>query len=71
MADSSPSIEERELVAGRASFGCLSNISKIGNMSIETKIRMGNIMVRPVASFGCQIWGANFLELNKALHCCL
>ena len=25
MADSSPSIEERELVAGRASFGCLSN----------------------------------------------
>ena len=68
MADSSPSIEERELVAG---IGCLSNISKMGNMSIETKIRMGNIMIRPVASFGCQIWGANFLELNKALHCCL
>ena len=28
-------------------------------------------MIRPVASFGCQIWGANFLELNKGLHCCL
>ena len=57
----SPSIEERELVAG---IGCLSNISKMGNMSIETKIRMGNIMIRPVASFGCQIWGSNFLELK-------
>ena len=43
MADSSPSIEERELVAGRDSFGCLSNINIIGNMSIETKIRMGTL----------------------------
>ena len=71
MADSSPSIEEREQVAGRASFDCLSNISKMRNMSIETKIRMGNIMIRPVAFLGCQIWEVNFLELNKGLHCCL
>ena len=40
-------------------------------MSIETKIRMGNIIIRPVACFGCQIWGANLLELKKGLHCYL
>ena len=35
--------------------------------SPEIKIRLGNLLIRPVASFGCQIWGVNFLDLKKGV----
>ena len=36
-------------------------------LSPELKIRLGNLLIRPVASFGCQIWGVNFLDLKKGV----
>ena len=35
--------------------------------SPELKIRLGNLLIRPVASFVCQIWGVNFLDLGKGV----
>ena len=39
----------------------------ITGLSPELKIRLGNLLIRPVASFGCQIWGVNFnfLDINN------
>ena len=28
---------------------------------------LGNLLIKPVASFGCQIWGVNFLDLGKGV----
>ena len=36
-------------------------ISNMGGLSPELKLRLGDLLIRPVASFGCQIWGVNFL----------
>ena len=36
-------------------------------MSPELKLRLGDLIIRPVASFGCQIWGVNFLDLGKGV----
>ena len=42
------------------------------NMSINIPLLLqGLIMIRHVASFGCKMWGVNYVELNKGLHCCL
>ena len=36
-------------------------------LSPELKIWLGDLLNRPVASFGCQIWGVNFLDLGKGV----
>ena len=39
----------------------------MGGLSPELKLRLGDLLIRPVASFGCQIWGVNFLDLSKGV----
>ena len=42
-------------------------MNKFTGLSPEIKIRLGNLLIRPVASFGCQIWGVNFLDIKKGV----
>ena len=42
-------------------------MNNITGSSPELKIRLGNLLIRPVASFGCQIWGGNFLDIKKGV----
>ena len=42
-------------------------ISNMGGLSPELKLRLGDLLIMPVASFGCQIWGVNFLDLSKGV----
>ena len=58
----SPNVENLVLVAERARFAVQNRINNIAGLSPELKIRLGNLLIRPVASFGCQIWGVNFLD---------
>ena len=44
-----------------------NRISNMGGLSPELKLRLGDLLIRPVASFGCQIWGVNFLDLGKGV----
>ena len=44
-----------------------NRISNMGGLSPELKLRLGDLLIRPVASFGCQIWGVNFLDLCKGV----
>ena len=39
----------------------------MGGLSPELKLRLGDLLIRPVASFGCHIWGVNFLDLSKGV----
>ena len=70
----SPNVENLALAAERARFAVQNRINNIAgfrpifiNSSPELKIRLGNLLIRPVASFGCQIWGVNFLDLKKGV----
>ena len=39
----------------------------MGGLSPELELRLGDLLIRPVASFSCQIWGVNFLDLGKGV----
>ena len=39
-------------------------MNNITGLSPELKIRLGNLLIRPVASFG---WGDNFLDIKKGV----
>ena len=62
----SPNIENLALAAERARFAVQNRINNITGLSPEIKIRLGNLLIRPVASFGCQIC-VNFLDLKKGV----
>ena len=63
----SPNVENLALAAERERFAVQNRINNITRLSPEIKIRLGNLLIRPVASFGCQIWGVNFLDLKKGV----
>ena len=63
----SPNIENLALAAERARFAVQNRMNKFTGLSPEIKIRLGNLLIRPVASFGCQIWGVNFLDIKKGV----
>ena len=63
----SPSVEHLIVAAERTRFAVQNRLRNISCLSPELKIRLGNLLIRPVASFGCQIWGVNFLELGKGV----
>ena len=44
-----------------------NRISNMGGLSPELKLRLGDLLIRPVASFGCQIWGVTFLDISKGV----
>ena len=60
-------IENLALAAERARFAVQNPMNKFTGLSPEIKIRLGNLLIRPVASFGCQIWGVNFLDIKKGV----
>ena len=41
-----------------------NRVNNITGLSPELKIRLGNLLIRPVASFG---WGDNFLDIKKGV----
>ena len=55
------------VAAERTRFAVHNRLRNISCLSPELKIRFGNLLIRPVASFGCQIWGVNFLDLGKGV----
>ena len=63
----SPSVEHLIITAERTRHAVQNRISNMGGLSPELKLRLGNLLIRPVASFGCQIWGVNFLDLSKGV----
>ena len=63
----SPNVENLVLAAERARFAVQNRINNIAGLSPELKIRLGHLLIRPVASFGCQIWGVNFLDIKKGV----
>ena len=62
-----PSVEHLIVAAERTRFAVQNRLRNISCLSPELKIRLGNLLIRPVASFGCQIWGVNFLDLGKGV----
>ena len=50
-----------KITAERTRHAVQNRISNMGGLSPELKLRLGDLLIRPVASFGCQIWGVNFL----------
>ena len=62
----SPNVEKIALAAERARFAVHNRMNNIAGLSPELKIRLG-ILIRTVASFGCQIWGVHFLYLKKGV----
>ena len=63
----STNVENLALAAERARFAVQNRINNIAGLSPELKIRLGNLLIRPVASFGCQIWRVNFPDLKKGV----
>ena len=63
----SPNVEHLIVAAERSRFAVQNRLRNISCISPELKIRLGNLLIRPVASFGCQIWGVNFLDLGKGV----
>ena len=54
------------IAAERTRHAVQNRISNMGGLSPELKLRLGDLLIRPV-SFVCQIWGVNFLDLCKVL----
>ena len=52
----SPSVEHIIVDAECTSFAVQNRLRNISCLSPELKTRLGNLLIRPVASFGCQIW---------------
>ena len=46
-------------------FAVQNRMNNITGLSPE--LRLGNSLIRLVASFGCQIWGVNFLDIKKGV----
>ena len=63
----SPSVEHLIVAAERTRFVVQNRLRNISCLSPELKIRLGNLLIRPVASFDCQIWGVNFLDMGKGV----
>ena len=63
----SPNVEILVRAAEWARFAVQNRINNITGLSPEIKIRLGNLLIRPVAFFGCQIWEVNFLDLKKGV----
>ena len=40
----------------------------MGNIVPELMVRLGNIMIRPIVLFACQIWGVNLMGIKKGLN---
>ena len=64
----SPGFEHLLEKAGRASFAVQGKIKKMGNIVPELMVRLGNIMIRPIVLFACQIWGVNLMDIKKGLN---
>ena len=52
---SSPGFDHLLEKAGQASFAVQGKIKKMGNIVPEFMVRLGNIMIRPIVLFACQI----------------
>ena len=63
----SPSVEHLIVAAERTQFAVQNRINYMRCLNPEIKIRLSDLLIRPVASFGCQIWGVNFLDLGKGV----
>ena len=63
----SPNIEILALAEERARLAVQNRMNNITGLSPELQIKLGNLLIRPVASFGCQIWGVNFLDIKKGV----
>ena len=55
------------IAAERTRHAVQNRISNMGGLSPELKLRLGDLLIRPVASFGHQIWGVNFLDISKGV----
>ena len=53
----SPSVEHLIITAERTRHVVQNRISNMGGLSPALKLCLGDLLIRPVASFGCQIWG--------------
>ena len=47
---------KRRLLLGRKVMTNLNSIFKSRNITLPTKVRLGNAMVFPVVMYGCEIW---------------
>ena len=54
--------------AQRALMALNHHCTSIGVVSIETKLRLFDILVHPVGSYGCQVWGVDYFNMNTATH---
>ena len=43
-------------------FAVQTKMMKMGALTPELKVRLGNTLIRPVGSFACQIWAVIFLQ---------
>ena len=64
----SPGFEHLLEKAGRATFSVQGKFKKMGNIVPELMVRLGNIMIRPIVLFACQIWGVNLVDIKKGLN---
>jgi hypothetical protein len=67
-----PSAEPLAVAANRARFALQSRLASLpGLVTPELKVRLGEILIRPVASFGCQVWGVHYLSDGAAFSNCM
>ena len=63
----SPNIENLALATERARFAVQNRVNNITGLSPELKIRLGNLLIRPVASLVAKSGGSISLTLRKEL----
>lgn len=68
---SGPSLQPLAAAANRARFAVQARLPRLGLPTAELRIRVGSIMIRPVASYGCQVWAPRLLTDQKATNNCL
>jgi hypothetical protein len=53
---------------GRRAMMALLQKSKLLHLPISTQIELFNALVRPIITYGCEIWGYSCLDIIESLH---
>ena len=56
-----------KICKGRQIIGCMNSLWCDKNISLDTKKRLGNVMVESVACYGCEVWLLRREEQRKLL----